>query len=67
MPRYDYECSNCSTVVEIEHSMKESKQFKCDKCGKNMEKLISPPSLKFVGDGFYKNDYDSSSKKARLL
>jgi putative FmdB family regulatory protein len=56
MPRYDYQCEECDNTIEVTHSMKEEFKEKCE-CGGNYEKLISPPSIKFNGSGFYVNDY----------
>lgn len=41
MPRYDYRCNQCNTVVEITHSIKDSPELMCDCCGTVLERLIS--------------------------
>ena len=60
MPRYDYQCAVCGETTEQQHSMKEERDVVC-KCGNQMEKLISPCAVKFVGPGFYENDYKKKS------
>ena len=66
MPIYDYHCDNCGDF-EYLHKMDE-KLEKCEKCGGNVTKKISPPAgFVFKGEGFYKNDYPSESRKAGQL
>ncbi len=58
MPRYNYECKNCGTKIEIVHSIKLNRTSKsCPKCGKRrLRKLISNNiSIIFKGDGFYRS------------
>ena len=33
MPRYDYRCTACDTVFEIEHGMREHPEVSCPSCG----------------------------------
>lgn len=57
MPVYDYLCKACKKEHEIEHKMSE-KRTKCPSCGKpKLEKQLQAAALKFVGSGFYVNDY----------
>ena len=47
MPLYDYECPDCGTVREVQHSVSEigKIQVLCGKCGSPMKKMISLPAL----------------------
>lgn len=57
MPIYEYKCKSCGSLHEIEHRIKE-KRKKCPSCGKlSLEKQLQAAALKFVGSGFYVNDY----------
>lgn len=41
MPTYDYQCSKCELIEEIQHSIHKDPMFKCPKCKHKMERLIS--------------------------
>ena len=47
MPLYDYGCPSCGFEKEVQHSMSEIGKAKvaCDQCGKQMDKLLSAPTL----------------------
>ncbi|MDP1712582.1 MAG: zinc ribbon domain-containing protein [Candidatus Nanopelagicaceae bacterium] len=39
--KYDYKCSECDFVFEVQHGMKESPGVLCGKCGKKCEKVFN--------------------------
>lgn len=50
---YDYKCDSCELTEVYEHSMLESPEFKCLKCGKIMRRVISGGSgVIFNGQGW---------------
>lgn len=57
MPFYEYQCTNCETVVSIFHSIKETITPLCPNCPCNinyeMNQVIGTPGFKLDGDGFY--------------
>ena len=69
MPYYDYECTECGAVFEyfqkmdepelevIPHCNPRASLFGPPDCMAKVVKKISAPSLKFIGKGFYCNDY----------
>lgn len=62
MPTYDYKCEKCGEEMEIVHSITSDGPRTCPKCGEEaLKRLISGGSgVKFVGSGFYENDYKRS-------
>ncbi len=58
MPAYDYVCLECETKYEQTFSYTEKEKPCCPKCkSKKFKKIISiAPFVKFVGDGFTKNN-----------
>ena len=53
MVKYDYRCLVCGTEFEVEKHYGDKKQERCIKCkSKQVRKIISVPSITFVGDGF---------------
>ena len=59
MPSYDYQCNDCENITELMRTIsKRNEPVICSKCGGSMQKLIgSGSTFKFVGDGFFCNDY----------
>jgi putative FmdB family regulatory protein len=67
MPRYEYKCESCGEVFEIQQKFADEPLTVHRKCGGRVERLISAPSLRFKGSGFYVNDYakgGNGSKKS---
>lgn len=57
MPKYDYMCEQCDSVVEVTKSFSDSPEQDCSTCGSAMKKLISVPGgIQFNGSGFYSTD-----------
>jgi putative FmdB family regulatory protein len=64
MPFYEYECGRCGANFTVKQRMSDPPLDTHadylgdpDVCNGHVERLISVPSLKFVGSGFYVNDY----------
>lgn len=56
MPRYDYRCTACDAVFEIEHGMREHPQISCPTCGAPAERLLNASGIVLKGSGFYNTD-----------
>ena len=56
MARYDYKCSSCGNVFEVEHPMSEIPEVVCPSCGAPAAKTFSASGIKFEGSGFYNTD-----------
>jgi len=53
MPTYKYQCEPCeSTLTRVASVSEESKAPKCAKCGNDMSRIFSAPSLTFKGSGW---------------
>ena len=64
MPIYDYKCSNCGYQVEIIQKISDKPLKICPKCGKSsFKKLISAPSFRLKGGGWYETDFKTGKKK----
>ena len=67
MPLYDYECSECGTIEEVQHTVSEIGKIEilCDNCEKPMKKMLSLPALigfDSVGRSRSKKEKEGSSK-----
>ena len=64
MPIYDYKCSNCGQEHEIIQKFSDKPKTLCLKCGEeSLTKLISAPSFRLKGGGWYETDFKTGKKK----
>jgi len=57
MPTYEYECKSCGHSFEVFQSMSDEPLKTCDKCGKEVRRLIfGGAGVIFKGSGFYVTD-----------
>ena len=56
MARYDYRCTECGTVFEVEHPMGERPEVACPACGAPCERVFEASAITFTGSGFYNTD-----------
>lgn len=61
MARYDYRCTSCDKVFEVEHPMGETPEVKCPECGGECERVFGTNGIVFKGSGFYNTDQRGSS------
>ena len=64
MPLYEYKCQSCGEVFEVIQKFSDTPLSLHEKCGGQVERLISTSALQFKGSGWYITDYakkDSTS------
>lgn len=65
MPIYEFQCLECNKKFEKILSISESnKKIKCD-CEKKskLQRVVSAPSFRLDGKGWYETDFKTGSKK----
>lgn len=63
MPIYNYQCESCDYKIEVIQKFSDNPKRKCPECGRlKLKRLFGVPGLKFIGSGFYVNDYGSGSQ-----
>ena len=68
MPIYEYQCQACGAVVEELQKISDPPLKKCPECGANkLQKLVSAPSFRLSGTGWYETDFKSDSDTKRNL
>ena len=67
MARYDYKCSSCGNVFEVEHPMSETPEVVCPSCGAPAAKTFSASGIKFEGSGFYNTDQRSGGSSTNAI
>lgn len=66
MPTYDYICSDCNYQLEAFQKINDEPLKTCPKCHKEALKRGiggGAATFRFVGDGFYINDYKDKSSE----
>ena len=57
LPLYEYECTKCKHHFELLQKFSDKPAKLCVRCGAPAQRLISSPSIKFKGTGWYVTDY----------
>lgn len=68
MPIYEYRCKACEHETEALQKMADKPLRKCPECGRlQLQRLISAPSFRLKGEGWYETDFKSDKDKKRNL
>ncbi len=68
MPIYEYRCAACGHDLEALQKISEAPLRKCPECGKlKLQRLMSAPSFRLKGGGWYETDFKSDNEKKRNL
>ena len=64
MPIYEYKCSKCEHQFEVIQRLSDNPVESCPACNKKtVKKLVSAPSFRLKGAGWYETDFKTGSKK----
>jgi putative FmdB family regulatory protein len=68
MPIYEYRCAACGHTLEALQKFSDKPLRKCPECSKSsLKRLISAPSFRLKGGGWYETDFKQGSEKKRNL
>jgi putative FmdB family regulatory protein len=68
MPIYEYRCADCGHELDVLQKISDSPLRKCPECGKSkLKRLMSAPSFRLKGSGWYETDFKRDSEKKRNL
>ncbi|WP_417911036.1 FmdB family zinc ribbon protein [Candidatus Electronema sp. PJ] len=59
MPVYEYKCSTCDRVFEMQQKISDPPLTVCSECGGAMKKLVSASAFHLKGGGWYADGYSS--------
>jgi len=63
MPIYEYQCQACKHQFDALQKVSDPLLSTCPECGKNkLTKLLSAPTFKLKGSGWYETDFKSKGK-----
>jgi putative FmdB family regulatory protein len=65
MPVYEYQCSDCHTVFEVQQKLTEPPLDTCPQCSGPVRKLVSMTSFQLKGGGWYSDGYASIKDKPK--
>lgn len=61
MPIYEYECSECEKVFEVQQRISDDPLENCPDCQGAVKKLVSVSSFQLKGGGWYADGYSGAS------
>ncbi len=61
MPVYEYECSGCKKIFEMQQRIADAPLTVCPECGAEVRKLVSMSSFRLKGGGWYADGYSNGS------
>jgi len=68
MPIYEYRCEACSHYMDALQKISDAPLTDCPECGKPaLKRLISAPSFRLKGSGWYETDFKSDKERKRNL
>jgi putative FmdB family regulatory protein len=68
MPIYEYRCAACGHTLEALQKLSDAPLKKCPQCAKSrLKRLVSAPSFRLKGGGWYETDFKQSGEKKRNL
>jgi len=63
MPVYEYECTECAKIFEVQQKISDTPMKSCPECQAPVKKLVSRSSFQLKGNGWYADGYSSSGKE----
>ena len=68
MPIYEYACKECGHEFDALQKISDAPLKECPECKKpGLRKLVSAPSFRLKGSGWYETDFKSDKDKKRNL
>jgi putative FmdB family regulatory protein len=68
MPIYEYRCDACGHELEALQKLSDPRLTECPACAADsLRRLISKPSFRLKGSGWYETDFKSDKDKQRNL
>ena len=68
MPIYEYRCADCGHQFDVIQKLSDPRLTDCPAChAVALQKLVSAPSFRLSGSGWYETDFKSDRDKKRNL
>ena len=67
MPIYEYQCQDCSKVLEVIQKISDDPLLDCPECGAaSLKKKVSAAAFRLKGGGWYETDFKTGNNKKNL-
>ena len=68
MPIYEYRCDACEHLFDALQKVNDAHLSECPECGgQQVRRLVSAPSFRLKGAGWYETDFKSDKERKRNL
>ena len=68
MPIYEYRCEGCGHMLDALQKVSDAPLKECPSCNESrLKRLISAPSFRLRGGGWYETDFKSDKERRRNL
>jgi len=68
MPIYEYRCESCGHTLDALQKINDTLLRDCPQCNaRDLRRLVSAPSFRLKGSGWYETDFKSDKEKKRNL
>jgi putative FmdB family regulatory protein len=67
MPIYEYRCDSCGHYLDVLQKLTDEPLKECPECQASLRRLISAPSFRLKGGGWYETDFKSDKERRRNL
>jgi putative FmdB family regulatory protein len=68
MPIYEYRCNECGHYLDALQKLSDPPLLECPECSQSaLKRLISAPSFRLKGSGWYETDFKSDKERKRNL
>ncbi len=68
MPIYEYRCRDCGHTLDALQKLSDAPLKECPECDQpSLKRLMSAPSFRLKGGGWYETDFKSDKEKKRNL
>lgn len=68
MPIYEYRCESCAYLFDALQKVSDAPLKECPECGAlELRRLVSAPSFRLKGGGWYETDFKSEKERKRNL
>jgi len=63
MPIYAYKCQACGEEIEAIQKISDAPLTECNACKGELKKMLTAPSFRLSGSGWYETDFKKDNKK----
>ena len=62
MPIYEYRCTECGHIFDVNQRMSDDPVTECEECSGLVQRVLYAPAIHFKGTGFHNTDYGTRKR-----